>query len=176
MHQAFKYLEALINNRVRTLALDMGNEAHAAAVTFIQRVIETLRLRHAIQNLSTPVIILVIVRPLAVIRDVEPFAFLLFSMTESDKRLHNGEADRRSDRRPQDSDDDRGSLDAQLATNRVVLGASPAECRRRDDRGSQRTDNSSKTMNPENVKRVVEFQLVFEVSDEDVAHQRRQYT
>jgi hypothetical protein len=45
-------LEALGNDRVRTLAPDMGDEAHAAAVALVARVVETLKIRFPLLHRS----------------------------------------------------------------------------------------------------------------------------
>src|SRR6185369_4402209 len=116
----------------------------------------------------------VVVRGLAVRRDVEAFALVLFADTQPDRQVDQLVGDERDDSRPDDRHEHRLQLDPDLVedAHRADRAGHPvrdlpraAEQLGVEDAGEQRADDAADAMDAEDVERVVGAEHALEAVD-----------
>src|SRR5690606_3759790 len=115
---------------------------------------------------------LVVVSALAVLADVQAFAFHLFGDTQTVEGLGDVEGDGRTDCCPNHGKHGCVNLHTKLSANRVVCTSRTAKGCRVGESHTDRTDDASNTVDAEDVSGIVKAELRLGVGDEGVGHNR----
>src|SRR5688500_10162231 len=111
---------------------------------------------HSIRGPSEPHPRSIIIRALAVVAEVEPFALALAVVAERGRTADDRKTQRRSRRGPGDRHADRGELPDKLVPELIIRAAVAAERRQRHQRGADRPDDPAEPVNAEHIEAVVE--------------------